>query len=178
MIEIDWGDTYVIFVPQSYLTLVSGTLYKLDTNQFRLTLKELEATKEGIPHPKTHIHNTEVTVSGTTFARTVEILPPYSVEFEDGAYSVQLIGSNNNIFDIQTGILVQNQVQVIPTNSAGLIVSPNLGGALDWSDAERRQIREALGIDGDKVTATGGQVQIIKDQSEISAIHAVDKLNE
>ena len=32
------------------------------------------------------------------------------------------MGSNNNIFDIENGILVQNQVQVIATNSAGNIV--------------------------------------------------------
>ncbi len=177
MITIDWG-THIISVPQSYLTLISGTFYTLDTNQFRLELKSLEASVPGISEPKTHTHNTQVTVAGTTFARTLEILPPYSVEFEDGQYTVQLLGSNNNIFDVQSGILVQNQVQVIPTNSAGLIVSPSLGGALDWTDAEKRQIRDSLGIDGDKTEASGGQVQIIKDQSEISAINAVDKLNE
>jgi hypothetical protein len=53
----------------------------------------------------------------------VEILAPYSVEFTpDSQYSVRLAGANNNIFDVEGGILVQNQVQVIPTNSAGLVV--------------------------------------------------------
>lgn len=119
-INIDWID-YTIHVPQSYLTLIGGTLYELDTNQFRLDLKALEASVYGMPNPKTHNHNTEITVAGTTYARTLEILSPYSVEFEDGAYTVRLVGSNNNIFDVQNGILVQNQVQVIPTNAAGLI---------------------------------------------------------
>jgi hypothetical protein len=53
---------------------------------------------------------------------------PYSITFENGAYSVQLSGSNNNIWDIGGGILNQNTVQVIPTNSAGLqIVSVGSG---------------------------------------------------
>jgi hypothetical protein len=121
MLTIDWGNTYKIQIPQSYLTLISGTLYELDTDQFRLDLKSLEASEEGMPFPKTHNHNTEYIIAGVTYARSIEILSPYSVEFEDLAYSVKLTGSNNNIWDIQSGILVQNQVQVIPTNSAGLV---------------------------------------------------------
>lgn len=119
-ISIDWL-THTIHIPQADLTWVSGTLYELDTNQFRLTLKALEASEYGMPNLKTHNHNTTVTIVGVTYARSVNILAPYSIEFEDGAYSVMLTGSNNNIFDIANGRLVQNQVQVIPTNSAGLI---------------------------------------------------------
>lgn len=115
--------TFVIYVPTAYLTLVSGTLYTMDTDLFRLDLKLFEASLEGITLYKTHNHNTEVTIAGTTFARGIEILAPYSVEFEDWQYTVILEGSNNNIFDVASGILVQNQVQVIPTNSAGLIKS-------------------------------------------------------
>lgn len=117
--------TFIITIPQSDLTLVSGTIYELDTDWFRLALKtwEWDGNNQlgGISFLKTHTHNTTVTVAGTTYARTIEILPPYSVEFEDGQYTVILIGSNNNIFDVAAGILVQNQVQVIPTNAAGLI---------------------------------------------------------
>jgi hypothetical protein len=119
-ITVDWA-TRIISVPQSYLVNVTGTLYELDTNAFRLDLKDIEDSEEGAVFPDTHRHNTTVTVAGTTFARTIEIINGYSVEFEDGAYSVRLVGSNNNIFDVQNGILVQNQVQVIAQNSAGLI---------------------------------------------------------
>ena len=126
-ISIDFGNTFVIFVPQADLTLVSGSLYELDVNAFRLELKDLEDDEAGMPFPRTHVHNTEVTVAGTTFARLVEILAPYSVEFEDGPYSVRLFGANNNIFDIENGILVQNQVQVIPSNSGGLVVAGGVG---------------------------------------------------
>lgn len=158
MITIDWG-THIITIPQSYLAFVSGTFYTLDTNQFRLDLKALEVTPEGMAEPITHRHNTEVTIAGTTFARTIEILAPYSVEFEDGQYSVQLQNSNNNIWDIGGGILVQNQVQVIPTNSAGLIIGSGGTGGSTWTNPEKKQIRDALGVDGDKAVAKGGQLQ-------------------
>ena len=114
--------TKKISVPKVDLTLVSGTLYTLNTNVFRLALKAIEASEEGIYLSDTNKHNTEVTVAGITYARVIEIVNGYSVEFEDDSYSVRLEGSNNNIWDIQNSILVQNQVQVIPTNSAGLIV--------------------------------------------------------
>lgn len=127
MISIDYGNTNVIFIPQSYLTFVSGTLYELDTNAFRIDLKLLESGEEGIVFPDTNRHNTEVSLSGTTFARIIEILAPYSVTFENMSYSVNLLGSNNNIFDIQSGILNQNLVQVIPNNSGGLVVGNGSG---------------------------------------------------
>lgn len=120
-ISITWG-TKTINVPQSYLSLVTGTLYELDTEQFRLDLKALEEGEEGMPFPDTHNHNTEVTVAGITYARVIEIINGYQIEFEDGQYTVRLVGSNNNFFDVENGILAQNQVQIIPGNAAGLIV--------------------------------------------------------
>ena len=147
-ISINWA-TKRITVPQADLTLISGTLYELDTNDFRLELKSLEDDAEGMPYVRTHIHNTEVTVAGTTYARTIEIINGYDVEFEDGQYSVRLVGSNNNIWDIENGILVQNQVQVIPTNSAGLISVPSGSGLDAAQDAKLTNINAQLsGIEG------------------------------
>ncbi|HET6441928.1 MAG TPA: sialidase family protein [Phycisphaerae bacterium] len=37
----------------------------------------------------------------------------------------------------------------------------------DWSVAERKQIRDALGVDGTKVAAAGGQVQAIKAKTDL-----------
>lgn len=120
---IDWTNK-VISVYQSDLTLVSGTLYKMDTDAFRNELKSIEADDEGMVYEDTHTHNTEYTVAGVTYARSLEILVAngYSVQFlPDSQWSVRLEGSNNNIFDVEAGALVQNQVQVIPGNSAGLV---------------------------------------------------------
>jgi len=117
-LSVDWS-TLVVTVPQSYLTHVSGTLYKLDTNQFRLDLKALEASAIGMPFDDIHRHGAEYTIAGLTYARNIAIINGYTVTFEDGQYAARLDGSNNDIFD--EGILNRNQVSVIPTNSAGLI---------------------------------------------------------
>ena len=115
--------TNVISVPQSDLTFVSGTFYRLDTRLLWEELKQIEASEEGIIFPDTQVHNSEYTVAGATYAESIQIIPPYSIEFTpDTQYTVELINSNNNIFDVGNAILVQNQVQVIPTNSAGLVV--------------------------------------------------------
>lgn len=118
-ISVDWN-TGEIFVPKTYVTLVTGTLYKLDTDEFRRDLKALEDSTAGMPHSDTHTHNRDVTIAGITYAQFIEILPPYTVTFEDGQYAVRLEGSNNNIFDV--GILNINQVSVVPTNAAALII--------------------------------------------------------
>jgi len=128
---VDWGGK-VIYIPKSYLTPIAGTLYEMNTDQFRKDLKALEAGEDGMPFPDTHRHNTEVTVSGVTYARTIEILNGYSVTFEDGQYSVRLAGSNNNFFDVQNGILNQNQVQVIPTNSGGLVSQQDIVDGVEY----------------------------------------------
>jgi hypothetical protein len=136
-ISVDWG-TKVITVPQADLTLITGTLYELDTDVFRLALKALEDDEYGMAHPDTHVHNTEVTVAGVTYARFIEIVNGYSVTFENGAYTVRLVGSNNNIFDVENGILNQNTVQVIAGNSAGLIVGSGSSGGWDDLVADHR----------------------------------------
>lgn len=162
--------TWVITIPQVDLTLISGTIYSLDTDTFRLALKAWEYSEEGIVQLVTHVHNTEVTVAGTTFARSVEVLDPYSITFEDGQYTVILQGSNNNIFDVAAGILNQNQVQIVSTNSAGLIVSGSGVTAQDKLD-----IADAV-WDEDITTHTttdsgGKEVQDIKkDTGDIQAL--------
>lgn len=133
-ISIDWN-TRIIFVPQADLTFVSGTLYSHDSDVFRLQVKTILASEEGMPFVDTDIHNTEVgPIVGVTYARSIEYVAPYSIEYEDGQYTVTLEGSNNNMFDVAAGILVQNQVQILGNNSAGLIVVPGGGGGPFTSD--------------------------------------------
>lgn len=117
-ISITWA-TKVINIPQADLILVSGDVYKLDLNAFRLELKSLEASEEGIPELDTHSHNTQVTVSGVTLGRVVEIINGYTITFEDGQYAVNLEGANSNIGDAT--VLNLNQVSVRSFNSAGLV---------------------------------------------------------
>jgi hypothetical protein len=116
-ISVTWG-TKVINVPQADLTPLGGDLYELDVNALRLALKDLEDDPDGMPFPDTHRHNTEIVLSGDTYARTFEIINGYTLEFEDGFYNVKCIGANHNIADV----MVQNCVSIIVGNSAGLIV--------------------------------------------------------
>jgi len=115
-VSVNW-DTRVIYVPKAYLTFLGGTSYQLDVNQFRLKLKDLEDDEEGMPFPDTHRHNTEVLLGGITLARVFEIINGYTITFENGSYSVNLVGANQNIVDI----LNLNSVSVRSFNSAGLI---------------------------------------------------------
>lgn len=118
-IDIFWATTKRIFVPRTDMTLVQASpeVRELNVDTFRLALKDLEAAVEGMPWPDTHRHNTQVTISGLTLARVVEILPPYFVEFEDGAYAVRAVGANHNILDRK----ISNSVSFLASNSAGLI---------------------------------------------------------
>ena len=116
--------TFVIYVPKSYMTLTQSSpeVRELNVNAFRLDLKDLEDDESGIYLPKTHNHNTEVTLAGLTYARTVEIISPYTVEFEDGQYTVNCVGANHNISDVK----VANQVSLIVNNAAGLITNAQI----------------------------------------------------
>ena len=69
--------------------------------------------------PDTHRHNTAVTLSGVTYARTFEIINGYTVTFQDVGtpYTVRCVGANHNLADVKN----VNQVSLIIGNAAGLI---------------------------------------------------------
>ena len=115
-ISIDWG-TRVITIPQADITFIGGSLYEMNTDWFRLQLKNLEDSPEGMVNPDTHSHNSTVLLGGIEYARIIEIINGYTITFEDGQYAVNLVGSNNNIADVAN----INQVSIRPSNSAGLI---------------------------------------------------------
>lgn len=139
-ISIDWASG-VISVPQADLTNLGGGVYELDVDAFRLELKDLEDSEAGMAFPTTHNHNTEVTLSGVTYARVVEVLSPYTVEFEDGSYTVACVGANHNLSDVK----VVNSVSLIIGNSAGLIVVTSGSGL---SVEQATQLEELWRIHG------------------------------
>lgn len=118
MISIDWG-TRIIHIPQSFLTPMGGASYRLDTNELRIALRDLEDDAAGAVFPPTHNHNTKVLLGGIEYARVIEIINGYTITFEDVGvpYRVFLTGSNNNILDVTN----LNNVSVAPNNSAGLV---------------------------------------------------------
>lgn len=121
--DIDWG-TKVITVyrdTDTFFTPVGGGVYDMDTDEFRKQLRDAEDSEDGIAFPDTHTHNTEVTLSGATYARQVVIVNGYTITFlPDTSWGARLVGSNNNIGDVKN----VNSVSLIIQNSAGLIAAP------------------------------------------------------
>lgn len=119
MPTVDWPNKAITVFKTDMVLVDPGPpreIYQLDTDALRLALKDLEDDVQGMAWPDTHQHNTPVTVSGVTLARVIEFINGYTIEFEDGPYAVNLVGSNNNIADV----VVANQVQVRSNNSTGL----------------------------------------------------------
>jgi hypothetical protein len=119
----------IVSVPQSDCTLVTGTVYSLDTNWFKNEINKELSDETHIWVDDIYAHNTTYTIAGVVYARSISIINGWMVRFTpDAQWSVILEGSNNDIWDVAGGILFQNQVQVIPTNSAGLIQVSTGGG--------------------------------------------------
>ncbi len=139
--------TKTFSVPQSDLTFITGTLYEMNTEtDFRQAINAVMASEEGICFSDPIRHNTEVTVAGTTFSRTIEIINGYSITFTPNSqWTVRLSGSNNNLFDVENGILNQNQVQVIAQNSAGLQTVTQGSGLSSAQDTKLTEIHQLAG---------------------------------
>jgi len=172
-ITIDWP-TQVINVPRDDLLLVQSApteIRELDIDAFRLELKSIEASIEGMPFVDTHSHNPPVTVGGVTLARVVEIINGYTVTFEDGQYAVNLAGANSNIGDV-TNV---NQVSVRSANSAGLTYSKEVEDQ-SFSDA-RVWVNSVTGLAGTQFPrgTPGDPVSNIQDAQSIISQRSLPK---
>lgn len=205
-ISINWT-TRVISIPQADLTLVSSGIYRLDLDDFRQDLNDLQDDVDGIVFPTTHVHTPETTLAGTTFARQVQIINGYTISFEENGtpYAVELRGANSNVADVtnvnggEVSLRVFNTAGLVSGGGGGSGATPaqiadavwdevlsdhnqvgstgealadaaagGSGGVADWTLAERSQIRDALGVDGVKVTAVGGQLQSLPTAANIA----------
>jgi len=166
-LNVDWA-TLTFSIPQADLTNVTGSLYELDTETvFRQGVNAIMASEAGMPFQDPIVHNTEVTVAGVTFARTIEVVNGYSVTFTpDSQYSVRLAGSNNNIFDVENGILNQNQVQVIAQNSAGLVNADITVQIVEGTRTVKGALRLILAALAGKLSGAGGSTITIRDADD------------
>ena len=175
--QINWGTRVItVYRADAFMTDLGGNVYEMDTNAFRLALKDVEDSEEGMPHPDTHRHNTTVTVGGVTLAHVLEIINGYTITFDDGQYAVNLSGTNNNIPDVAN----VNQVSIRSFNSAGLqVVETGVSGltpeeaaaliaiALDARITKKAMINKAV-ISLDDLTVT------IYDDDEVTPILVFD----
>jgi hypothetical protein len=175
--NIDWGARVInVFKADAFMTNLGGGIYEMDTDAFRLALKDLEDSEDGMAFPDTHRHNTAVTVGGITLAHVLEIINGYTITFEDGQYAINLKNTNNNIPDV-TNV---NQVSLRSFNSAGLqIVETGVSGltpeeaaaliaiAIDARITKKATINKAV-ISPDDLTVT------IYDDDELTPILVFD----
>jgi hypothetical protein len=169
-ISIDWGSR-VINVPRADMALVQSDPFEvrqLNIDTFRLALKSLEDSEEGMAFPDTHRHTTQVTLGGVTFARMVELINGYTVTFEDGQYAVNLVGANSNIGDRVN----LNQVSIRTANSAGLVVTSSGGEPIDLSGIPAAVWGHQAATDlTDDVSAVPEAVRVIM-QPSVTAIRS------
>lgn len=130
-VDINWS-TGVITIAAADMVDLGSNVYQLDMEVLRLDLMDQMDNIEGMPWPKTHIHNPSVTVSGAVLAKVVIILAPYTITFDPtGVDAVNVVGANTNIGDR----LNVNSVSVRTSNSAGLqdlnsLQAASFGGAV------------------------------------------------
>jgi hypothetical protein len=123
-ISIDW-ENKIINVPRLDMVLLQSTpseIRQLDINSFRLVLRDLEDSIEGMVYQETHTHNPPVDIGSISIARVVSIINDYTITFEDGQYAVEVTNGNSNIGESVN----VNQVSVRTNNSGGLVYSPEI----------------------------------------------------
>jgi hypothetical protein len=128
---VNWN-TKVVTVPKTDLTQISVSpeIYELNLLLFWAAIHDIQDS-DGMPFLDIMRSNAPVTLSGVTYVRTVEVINGYAIEFEDGAYQVNLFGANNNLLDSR----VQNQVSLNASNSAGAVVVSAGSGLSPAQDA-------------------------------------------
>lgn len=126
-ISVDYTTTpFTIEIPQSDLTLISGTQYELNVDTFWNLLRSYSDSEEGVVQPVTY-SRVAADPSGTPSITNVND-DYYQLQFEDGLYSVNVVGGNTNIRTVE----VKNQVSVNTNNTAGLFsIGSGLSGAQD-----------------------------------------------
>ena len=111
----DWN-TKIITVPKSELTLDTGTKYKITAVYWFELLRELNGSVEGIAETiNSPLFNNTPPTSSTP--RIVNVINGYTVQIEDGLYSLEIINGNTNFRDVE----IKNQVSVGTNNTTGFI---------------------------------------------------------
>lgn len=109
---LEWS-TKIITVPKTELTLVSGTHYTITVDYWWQLLREANYDAEGMVFDT--MYNSIAPTSSTP--RIVEVVNGYTVQFENGLYSVEFINGNTNFRDVE----IKNTVSVGTNNTTGFI---------------------------------------------------------
>ena len=105
---------FLITIPQSDLTLVSGTRYQITVNFLWQLLRDFSDSYENAGYPTLY---RRIAATASTPAITDFNDPAYVAEFENGSYSVDIINGNSNFRDVEQ----KNSVSVGTNNTTGFI---------------------------------------------------------
>lgn len=123
--SVNWT-TKVVTVPLADLTLISGSNYSLDTGDFWIEMRRLEASAgDGLwAEQVVEFVNTQV-LSGITYSPIVKIINGYTWDTDTTNKNISLIGYNSNLLDV---FVPGSGISVLANNSAGLqLVSTGSG---------------------------------------------------
>ncbi len=129
--SVNWA-TKVVTIPKSDTTLVSVSpdVRQLDIEDFWKAIIDIEDSDEAMAFPPIIENTAPKALFSLTLARTVLVINGYSITFEDGLYSINIVGGNSNLDD--PGIVNKNSVGVNTKNSAGLIVVAGATAPVDF----------------------------------------------
>ena len=136
--SVNWS-TRVVSIPKTDLVFVADLDYELNSRSFLEEIRRLEWDfNEGLAYPQILDYTASKNISNTDYSPFDEIINGYMIEFDDTIDRVTLRGSNTNIAD--RGVIVNNGVLVVPTNSAGntIITTSGTGGGGSGLTAEDR----------------------------------------
>jgi hypothetical protein len=123
--SVNWA-TKVVTVPLADLTLISGSNYSLNTGDFWIEMRRLEASPgDGLWAEQTVEYvNTQV-LSGITYSAIVKLINGYTWDTDTTNKNIFLIGFNSNLLDI---FIPGNSISVLANNSGGKIDAGGGGG--------------------------------------------------
>ena len=114
--SVNWT-TKVITVPLADMTLVSGSNYTLDADDFWIEMRRLEASpSDGLwAEQVVEYVNTQI-LSGITYSAIVKVINGYTWDTDTTNKNISLTGSNSNLLDV---FIPGSGISVLANNSAG-----------------------------------------------------------
>ena len=179
---VNWT-TKVFTVPLSDLTLVSGNNYTLDTSDFWIEVRRLEAsaaTGDGLwAEQALEFVNTQ-TLSGLEYSAIVKLINGYTWDIDSTNINVSLLGKNSNLLDTY---IPGNGISVLANNSAGKIITGSGVTEQDKTDiisgVLAGDMTEDYPVDGQSImTLTQAQyatVQLLTEFARTGAVVSVKK---
>lgn len=156
--SVNWT-TKVVTVPLTDLTLVSGSNYTLDTGDFWIEMRRLEAsptdglwTEQVIEYVNTQL------LSGITYSAIVKMINGYTWDTDTTNKNISLLGYNSNLLDT---FIPGSGISVLANNSAGKIeTGSGMSAAQDLKISEiHGLVRRCVWVDTEELSNGDGYQQ-------------------